>query len=380
MPISRLYLGLIGSRRQINNSPAATITMKAIAFVHNLAVSVLDHGLLSGAIVFAACLFFVPVAQGATVRDDFATQSFGNNDGTNNWSADWIEVDGDGLGPRNGNVRIRRNRLELDDRPDTGGEPSLEREVNLLGATAAIFSFAWRTGNIDNPDSFVVEVSSDGGGAWTTLENFTGLNGRNSGSRSFDILAFASSNTRIRFRVNSGYGDRGERFQIDFVEIDFTGLNPSLLLLKSVNTIADPINGLSNPKAIPGATVRYLIMTTNTGLGTVDADTVLITDTIPANVALRVIDFDGANSGPIAFIDGTPSSALSYNFISLGAGADDVEFSNDGGATYTYTPTPDANGTDLNVSNIRINPKGTFAASLGGGDPSFQLFFKVVVQ
>jgi len=71
---------------------------------------------------------------------------------------------------------------------------------------------------------------------------------------------------------------------------------------------------------------------------------------------------------------------LSYNFISLASGADDVEFSNDGGATYSYSPTADANGTDLSGTNIQINPKGTFAASSGGGDPSFQLFFKVVVQ
>ncbi len=341
----------------------------------------LARGLLPGVIVFAACLFlFVSEAQAATVRDDFATVSFSNNDGTTNWSADWIEVDGDGLGPGTGNVRIRRNRLELDDRPDTGGEPSLEREVNLLGATSAIFSFDWSTGKIDNPDSLVVEVSADGGGAWTTLEDFTGLSGKNSGSRSFDILAFASSNTRIRFRVNSGYGDRGEKFQVEFVEIDFTGINPSLLVLKAVITISDPISGLSNPKAIPGANVRYLVLITNTGFGTVDADTVLITDTIPANVALRVIDFDAANSGPVAFIDGVPSSGLSYNFISLASGADDVEFSNDGGATYAYSPTADANGTDLSVTNIQINPKGTFAASSGGGDPSFQLFFKVVVQ
>ena len=82
------------------------------------------------------------------------------------------------------------------------------------------------------------------------------------------------------------------------VDITVAGL-PSLLILKSVSVIEDPFNGTSNPKAIPGSTVQYLVSTTNSGSGTVDVDSLIVTDPIPANAALRVTDFDGSTPGPI---------------------------------------------------------------------------------
>ena len=59
---------------------------------------------------------------------------------------------------------------------------------------------------------------------------------------------------------------------------------------------------------------------------------------------------------------------------------DDVSFSNDGGATFTYAPTADANGVDLTVTHIRINPKSNFLGNTGSGDPSFEAYFKAIVQ
>ena len=156
--------------------------------------------------------------------------------------------------------------------------------------------------------------------------------------------------------------------------------SPSLLVLKASATVEDPISGTTNPKSIPGATMRYLVMTTNSGSGPVDTDTLVITDPIPANMALRVIDFDGVTSGPVQFVDGAPASGLTYTFVALGDAGDDVSFSNDGGATYTYTPVADANGLDLTVTHIRINPKGDFLGDTGGGDPNFDVYFKAIVQ
>ncbi|MCZ6536501.1 MAG: hypothetical protein O6838_01215, partial [Gammaproteobacteria bacterium] len=155
---------------------------------------------------------------------------------------------------------------------------------------------------------------------------------------------------------------------------------PSLSIVKSALTLEDPVNGTTDPKAIPGAIKRYLIEITNTGSEPADADTVFITDSLPANMVLRVIDFDGTNPGPVAFVDGSPASGLSYTFTSLGSGTDDIEFSNDGGSTWTYTPVDSGDGTDPAVTDIRINPKGIFANNTGGGDPSFQLLSKAVIQ
>jgi trimeric autotransporter adhesin len=97
---------------------------------------------------------------------------------------------------------------------------------------------------------------------------------------------------------------------------------------------------------------------------------VFVYDAIPANTDLYVTDIGAAGSGPVAFSNGTPTSALTYTFTSLASTTDDVAFSNDGGATYTYTPVANGNGVDPNVTHIRINPKGTFAGDPVAGAPS----------
>jgi uncharacterized repeat protein (TIGR01451 family) len=156
---------------------------------------------------------------------------------------------------------------------------------------------------------------------------------------------------------------------------------PSFTVAKSVLTYSDPLNGTTLPKAIPGAVVTYSIQVTNTGLGTADNNTTLIVDPIPANTRLFVGDLGGAGSGPIAFVNGTPSSGLTYTFTSLASGADDVAFSNTGCSPFTnYTPVPDVDGFDAAVTCIRVNPKGIFAAASGGNNPSFQARFRVRVN
>ena len=87
-------------------------------------------------------------------------------------------------------------------------------------------------------------------------------------------------------------------------------------------------------------------------------------------------DIASLGSGPVQFVDGSPSSGLTYTFTSLGSVSDDVDFSNDDGATWTYQPVPDADGVDSSVTDIRINPKGAFA----GDNAQFTLKFRVRVK
>ena len=183
-------------------------------------------------------------AQTQTVRDDFSTRAWGNNDGSANWVGDWIEVDGSSVGPTNGNVWITGGgELRLEDRPNTGGQPSAAREVDLTGAVAATLSFDWRTtGGVDASDAVVVEVSSNGGASWTVLETFTGIVGSASGSRSYDIAAFAAADTRIRLRVTNLYGGSNESFRLDFVEVLYSvALSGADVSVTQVDT-PDPVN------------------------------------------------------------------------------------------------------------------------------------------
>lgn len=150
--------------------------------------------------------------------------------------------------------------------------------------------------------------------------------------------------------------------------------NP-LTLAKTSVVSSDPFNGVTNPKRIPGGFVDYTITANNPAGGAIDNNAVVISDPVPANTQLYVSDLGGGGSGPVAFTNGTPSSGLTYTFVSLASTTDDVSFSNNGGGTYTYTPAPDANGADPNVTHLRINPKGGFNSST-----SFQVRFRVRVQ
>ncbi|MCS6947349.1 MAG: right-handed parallel beta-helix repeat-containing protein [Steroidobacteraceae bacterium] len=155
---------------------------------------------------------------------------------------------------------------------------------------------------------------------------------------------------------------------------------PSLVHRKLVTVTADPLNGASNPKSIPGAEQLYTIRITNTASGTVDGDSIAIVDPIPANTRLFVGDLGGPASGPVLFSDGTPGSGLSFSFLGLGSAADSVDFSDDNGASWTYTPTPDAAGYDARVTHLRVRPGGTMSGASGTGNPFFELRFRVRVD
>lgn len=148
---------------------------------------------------------------------------------------------------------------------------------------------------------------------------------------------------------------------------------PPLTIVKSSQAYLDPQNGTTNPKLIPGGFVAYTVTVANPGGYTVTTDSIIIVDATPANLSLFVGNVPGG-TGPVLFQDGSPSSALSYTFASLSSTTDDVDFSSDGGATWTYTPVPNASQVDPNVTHMRIRPKGAMAS-----DSSFNLLFGYLI-
>jgi parallel beta-helix repeat protein len=155
---------------------------------------------------------------------------------------------------------------------------------------------------------------------------------------------------------------------------------PDFSIVKSSQVVSDPINATTNPKAIPGAVILYSLLITNTDGSRGDNNSLIFTDPIPANSELYVGDLGGASSGPVSFTDGATTSALTYTFTSLASTTDDVSFSNDGGTTWTYTPTPDVDGFDATVTHLRVNPKGAFARAECGNNPSCTLRFRIRVK
>lgn len=168
-------------------------------------------------------------------------------------------------------------------------------------------------------------------------------------------------------------------YNIDEINFSVKG-KLSFTNVKTVSILKDPINGTTNPKAIPGADVLYNILVTSTSGGNPDINSMIITDAIPTNTQLYVSDLGITGTGPINFIDGTPSSGLTYTYAGLGNTNTNVTFSKDNGTTWNYIPVANTNGYDALVTNIKINPQGIMNGTVGASNPNFNLQFRVGIK
>jgi uncharacterized repeat protein (TIGR01451 family) len=168
---------------------------------------------------------------------------------------------------------------------------------------------------------------------------------------------------QIRFRLLTGSGTNFDFWHVDDLCL-VSLLTPELTVSKVSTLIADPVNGVNNPKAIPGATVEYLITVTNIGDGPASAVTVV--DNGPEDAQLCLMARSG---GPIIFDEPGGATGLTYSYGGSGTVAgdlqvttDDLQFSEDGGLNFDYGPTDDGEGCDEDVTDFRITPSGTLLA------------------
>lgn len=175
-------------------------------------------------------------------RDEFSTVAYNNNDGTVNWAGNWTEANDDGQA-NSGAIRIIEYEDEL--RMRINGQPSysqsIRRTVDLSTAATASLSFAYETsGNLDSDDVFRVQVSTNGGTSYTTLESFTD---DSSGGRVYDLTSYRTAATIIRFRVASDYDDSDEFMYVDNVEVSYftSSTHTSTDVLPTVQTYYVPL-------------------------------------------------------------------------------------------------------------------------------------------
>jgi uncharacterized repeat protein (TIGR01451 family) len=161
-------------------------------------------------------------------------------------------------------------------------------------------------------------------------------------------------------------------WNIDEILFNVSGAPPpNFTVVKSSQVTSDPFNGSSSPKAIPGADVLYTIRLTNNGTGTTTANTVLVSDPVPANTALFVNSL-GGSCGMFLFTDGTPSSSLSCNPAN-------IQYSTNGGLSWTSTASPNPQGYDPAVTHVRVTLTGSFAPNAGTA-PFMELRFRVRIK
>jgi hypothetical protein len=160
----------------------------------------------------------------------------------------------------------------------------------------------------------------------------------------------------------------------DYANFDLASavFKPALALVKTSAPFSDPVNGIINPKLIPGGVAEYAIAATSPSSYTVSNNTISITDATPANTDLVVTDIGSPGSGPAAFAAAT--STLTYSFTDLASATDNIDFSNNSGSTWTYTPVANGNGVDPNVTTVRLRPQGTMAAS---STATFRLRYRI---
>ena len=126
-----------------------------------------------------------------------------------------------------------------------------------------------------------------------------------------------------------------------------------------------------------GALVTYGIVARHEGSKAAHRKPIFVTAAMPPGGELVVTDIGAPRSGPVLFSQRSGSGGLIYSYDGLESSADDLTFSNDGGATFEFTPAAGSNGTSPDVTHIRVNPK---RAADSRGAFSFKLEFRVWIR
>jgi Ca2+-binding RTX toxin-like protein len=170
-----------------------------------------------------------------TFRDEFATQSFTNNNGSVNFSGGWTEGGGETGGATFGDIQINlasNGRLHFNDGVD-GGE-FIQRAMNLAGATSATVEFSY-VGDVGltGTENVTVQALNLTTGIWETL---AGGVLQQTGTGLFSATLSAAQigpNSAIRLVANGDW-DPGDDFFVENFQVTASGLT---------NAGVDTLNG-----------------------------------------------------------------------------------------------------------------------------------------
>lgn len=150
-----------------------------------------------------------------------------------------------------------------------------------------------------------------------------------------------------------------------------------LQLNSTAQVISDPVNGSSNPKAIPGAVIDYSVRASNTGTLSSDLNSTMLVQAIAADSEFYV--GTDSTTSPVTFVNGSGNNrtGLTFTFDSLTSTTDSLEFSSDGGNTFGYQPDAGADGFDPAITHFRLRLDGSMNPSLGNLQPYFDYKYRV---
>ena len=204
-----------------------------------------------------------------------------------------------------------------------------------------------------------------------------------SGQRLSLLSRSATSGTFAALATTSYAGTGSVSFSISDPHAGYyaLGLDPLPIPTAALTNVvqSDGVNS-SNFKAIPNAVIKVSANMTNSGPGSPDANSTVFSVAIPTNTKFYLGDIGTAGGGPVNFAQGTTSSGLSYTYTALASTTDGLDFSNDSGASWTYTPTADAQQGDIAITNVRVKPAGTFSSGTSPNFPSFTITYGLLVK
>lgn len=156
-------------------------------------------------------LFFISITLFGqqTYRDNFSSVSYSNNNGTANFSSNWVETN-ETTNPGNGRITINSNQLRFEDLDNR----SINRTLNIAGATSATLSFDYNATSRGN-EALDVQLWNAATSSWQTIVT---LNTSNTGNIIHNLTANQiSAASSIQFISASGTWSTGEIIFIDNV-------------------------------------------------------------------------------------------------------------------------------------------------------------------
>lgn len=204
-----------------------TITVQNTGNVYETGVRLDDIIPLGLTYVPGSAVLIRPYENTSTYLDSFDSQSYSYNRGMLNWADDWYE-NGDDDECTQGDIQVANDGgtvpghvYALFVKDDNN---SIQRKVDLSSFTNASLSFEYRREGLDDAsDSLDVDISSNGGSSWTTLDALTGPD--NDGvykSTNYSITSYISDETVVRFASSGSLGD-SDIFWLDDITITAQG-------------------------------------------------------------------------------------------------------------------------------------------------------------
>ncbi|WP_396637205.1 beta strand repeat-containing protein [Maribacter sp. R77961] len=232
-----------------------------------------------------------------TFRDNFSAVSYGNNNGTQNFSSNWFEQNDDGS-PNSGDISINSNQLRFRNMDDAW----IYRFIPLAGASSVTLTLDYNANSRGNEQLDVYIYNSDTFN-WNLVES---INTTNTGTITYNLTAAEiASNPAIIFFSDNNNWDATETIFIDNVQ--FSAQYSPTITVNDIDfnetdgTVSITATHASN--AASGAfTVNYQTTDISTSAGT---DYIVATGTLNFNgtvgdtdtITLSILD-DGLIEGP----------------------------------------------------------------------------------